>query len=63
LYRFLFGNPKGRRPLERPECSREDNVKMDLKGIGLEGVDLIHLAQDRNEFQGVVNLMLNTWVP
>jgi hypothetical protein len=38
-------------------------MKIDLKGIKLEGVvDWIRLAQDKNWFQGVVNLVLNTWV-
>jgi hypothetical protein len=29
-YRALVGKPEGRRPLERPRCRWEDNIKMDL---------------------------------
>jgi hypothetical protein len=36
--------------LERPVLRREDNTKMDLKTIGWEGVDCIHLAQDRDQW-------------
>jgi len=30
VYRVLVGNPKGRRPLGKPRCRWEDNIKMDL---------------------------------
>jgi hypothetical protein len=29
-YRVLMGKPEGKRPLERPRCRWEDNIKMDL---------------------------------
>jgi hypothetical protein len=32
--RFGQGNPEGKRPLEKPRRSKEDNIKMDLKGVG-----------------------------
>jgi hypothetical protein len=28
MYRVLVGKPEGRRPLERPRCRLEDNIKM-----------------------------------
>ena len=35
------------RPLERPRCRWEDNIKMDLREVGLGGgMDSINLAQD-----------------
>jgi hypothetical protein len=37
-------NPKGER---RPRCRWKDNIKMDLREIGREGVDWMHLDQDR----------------
>jgi hypothetical protein len=46
-YKILVGNPEGKRPLRRPRRGWEDNIKMDLKGIGLEGVDWNHLVQNR----------------
>jgi hypothetical protein len=33
-YRILVGTPEGRRPLGRPRCRWEDNIKMDLQEIG-----------------------------
>jgi hydroxyacyl-ACP dehydratase HTD2-like protein with hotdog domain len=35
LYRVLVGKPKGKRPLGRPKHRWEDNIKMDLQGVGL----------------------------
>jgi hypothetical protein len=30
-YKILVGKPEGKRPLGRPRCKREDNIKMDFK--------------------------------
>jgi hypothetical protein len=43
-YRVLVGKPEGRRPLGRPRLRWEDNIKMDLREVGLGGVDWIDLA-------------------
>jgi hypothetical protein len=43
----LVGGPEGKRPLGRPRCRWEDNIKMDLREIGIGGVNWIQLAQDR----------------
>jgi hypothetical protein len=51
----LVGKPEGKRPLGRRRRTREDNIKMDLRDIGKEGVDWIYLAQDRNQWQALVN--------
>ena len=34
VHRVLVGNPEGRRPLGRPRCRCEDNIKMDLQAVG-----------------------------
>jgi hypothetical protein len=47
-YKILVGKPKGKRPLGRPRYRLEDNIKIDLRKIGLEGVGWIHLDQDRD---------------
>jgi hypothetical protein len=47
VYRVLVGRPKGKRPLGRPRCRWEDNIKMDLREIGINGANWIQLAQDR----------------
>jgi hypothetical protein len=46
-YRVLVGRPEGKRPLERPRRRWEDNIKMDLAEIGIDGANWIRLAQDR----------------
>jgi hypothetical protein len=45
-YRILVGKPKGKRPLGRPRLRWVDNIKLDLREIGWDGVDCIDLAQD-----------------
>jgi hypothetical protein len=47
-YRILVGNPEGKRPLGRPRHRWVDNFKIDLRGIGWDGMDCIDLAQDRD---------------
>jgi len=43
----LVGKPGGKTPLGRPTRRWEDNIKMDLREIGWEGVEL---AQDRDRW-------------
>jgi hypothetical protein len=47
-YRALVGKPDVERPLGRPRHRSDDNIKMDLKEMGLEGMDWIRLAKDRD---------------
>jgi hypothetical protein len=37
-YEILVRKPEGKRPHERPRCSWEDNIKMDLR-VGMCGLD------------------------
>jgi hypothetical protein len=37
VYRVLVGRPKGKTPLVRPKCKWEDNIKLDLREIGIDG--------------------------
>jgi hypothetical protein len=39
LYKTLVGKPEGKRPRGRPRHRWKDNVRMDLREIGWEGVD------------------------
>jgi hypothetical protein len=39
VYRVLVGRPKGKRPLGRPRHRWEDNIKLDLRDIGIDGVN------------------------
>jgi hypothetical protein len=47
VYRDLVGRSEGKKPLGRPRRRWEDNIKMDLGEIGIEGANWIRLAQDR----------------
>jgi len=44
VHRMLFGKPGGNRPLGRPRPKWEDNIRTDLREIGWDGVDWLHLA-------------------
>jgi len=54
LNKFWLGDLKGRQ-FERHRLIWEDNIRMDLKEIGWEIVDWIHLAQDRDLWRTLVN--------
>jgi hypothetical protein len=41
----------------------EDNMKMDLREIGIHGVNWIGLTQDRVQWWAFVNMVMNLWVP
>jgi hypothetical protein len=56
-------NPEGKRPLGRPRCRWEDNIKMDLQEVGCGFFDHIDLAQDRDKWQALVNVVMNLQVP
>jgi hypothetical protein len=63
VYRVLVGRPEGKRPLERPRRKWEDNIKLDLREIGIDGANLIRLAQDRVRWRNFVNTVINLRVP
>jgi trehalose/maltose hydrolase-like predicted phosphorylase len=37
----------------------QNNINMDLRGTGRQGVDGIHLAQDTDKWLAVVNMVMN----
>jgi hypothetical protein len=47
------GKPEGRRPLGRPKRRCVDNIKMDLREIGWDGMDLTDLAQDSDQWRAL----------
>jgi hypothetical protein len=49
--------------LGRSGCRWEYNNKMDLREIGLDGVDWIQLGQNRERWWAVVNTVMNLLVP
>jgi hypothetical protein len=62
VYRVLMGKPKGNRPLGRPRHRWEDGIRMDHREIGWGGVDWIQMTQDRDQWQVLVNMVMNLWV-
>jgi len=60
--KFFMGNPKGRDQLGGLGIERRITLKY-LKETGCEGVDWIHLAQDKLQWQTLVNMVTNLWVP
>jgi hypothetical protein len=59
VYNILDGKPEGKRALGRPSCRWEDNTRLDLRVIEWEVVHLMHLAQGRDQWQAVVNTVMN----
>jgi hypothetical protein len=62
-YRMLVEKPEGKRPLGKPRRSWADNIKMDLRKIGWDGVDWIDLSQDREHWRALVKTVMNLRVP
>jgi hypothetical protein len=58
-----MGKPEGRRPLERPRRRWVDNIKINLREIGWDGMDWIDLAEDRDQGRAPVNTVMNLRVP
>jgi hypothetical protein len=63
VYGLLVGRPEGKRPLERPRRRCEDNIKMDLREIGINGANWIQLAQDRVQWWDLVYTVMNLRLP
>jgi hypothetical protein len=53
-YRIFEGKPEGKRPLGRPRRRWANNIKMDLRETELDGMDWIHLTQDRDQWRALV---------
>ena len=63
VHRFLVGKHEGKRPLGRPRCKWEDNIKMDLQEVGGGCGDWMELAQDTDRWRALVNTVMNLGVP
>jgi hypothetical protein len=50
-----MGKPKGKRPLGRLRRRWVNNIKMDLRGLGLSVMNWVYLAQDRDQWKVSVN--------
>jgi hypothetical protein len=63
VYRVLVGRPECKRPLGRTRHWWEDNIKMDLREIGIDRANWFRLAQDRVRWRAFVNTVMNLRVP
>jgi hypothetical protein len=59
VYRVLVGNSEGKKPLGRPKSKWEDNIKMNLQEARYKGMGCIELAQDRDRWRELINVVMN----
>jgi hypothetical protein len=62
-YKILVGKPEGNRPLRIPRRSWVDNIKMDLREMGWDGMDWIDQAQDTEKWRAHLNTVMSLRVP
>jgi hypothetical protein len=62
VYRVLIGRPESKRALGRYKHRWEDNIKMDLRELGINGTKWIRLAQDRVQWRAFVSTVMNLLV-
>ena len=60
--KILTGKPTGKRPLGSPRCRWEDNIRIDLKEMGISTRNWIDSAQCRDYWRALVNAALNLQV-
>jgi hypothetical protein len=63
VHRVLVGKPEGKRPLGRPRCRWQDNIKMDFQEVGGGCGHWMELAQDRDRWQALVSTVKKLRVP
>jgi hypothetical protein len=63
VYRVFVGRPEGKRPLGRPRRQWDNNIKMDLREIEIDGANWIRLAQSGVRWRAFVNAVMNLRVP
>jgi hypothetical protein len=63
VYRVLVEGPEGKRPLERPRHRWEDNIKIDLREIGIDWSNWILLARNRIHWRTFLKTVMDLRVP
>jgi hypothetical protein len=58
-YGILVGKPEGKRSVGRPRRRWVDNIKIDFRETGWDGMDWIDMAQDRDQWRALVNTVMN----
>lgn len=62
-YRLLLGKSEGKRPSRRPRPKGDYNIKINVKEVGLQGVDCIHLDQGTDKWQALAKAVMSLRVP
>ena len=63
IFKMLTGKPTGKRPLGRPRCRWESNIRMNHEEVGINAANWVDSAQDWDYWRALVNEALNLWVP
>jgi hypothetical protein len=58
-YHIFVGQPDGKRALGRSRRRHDNNIRMDFREIRWEGVEWIHVAQDREQWLALLNTVMN----
>jgi hypothetical protein len=61
-YEILVGKPERKIP-PGPRRRWEDNIRMNLREVGWEDVEWMHVAQDRDQWRALVKTVINFRVP
>ena len=62
-FKILTGKPTGKRPFGGPRRRWEDNIRMDLKEIGVITRNWVDSALDRDYWRALVNAAFNHQIP
>ena len=63
VFEIVACKRSGKTPLGRPRRRWEDNIRMDLEEIGINGGNLVDSAQDRDYWSALVKAALKLRVP
>jgi hypothetical protein len=62
-YRMLMGKPEGKRPLGKSGHRFVNNIELDLREMGWCYLNWKDLAQDKDQWRTLVNMLMNLLVP
>jgi hypothetical protein len=62
-YKIVIRKSEGKRPHGKPRHRWEDKIRIDLREIGWEDVDWMHLTWERDPWWTLVNSVMNIQVP
>ena len=62
-YRVLVGRGEGKKPFGRHRHRWKNNIKMGLQEVGWGDMDCSHLAQDRERWRAIANVVMSLRSP